>query len=401
MENSGNKVYITMFHSFSFKYHDKTIDSETMKSEKLVKLFTYLLINYQRSISTSELADVLWYFEDIDNPVGALKNLIYRLRSLLKKEFQITDFVLTGKQSYSINTDYELHLDVVEFDNYNHLLANSKEDTEENYKNLIKLYNGKFLSEIKGDHSILSKSAYYHSIYIDRVIEYANLLEETKQYEQMELLARKAIEIDDLEEELYEILIRSLYFQREYKKANEVYRSTTDLLYEALGIKPSQSLQDLHKLIKNESHDENSDILEVQQELIEQENDKKGAFFCEYGTFKEMYIIQSRTIGRLGICAHLCLITLHDHSKFESDRENNKQYMEKLMRKIQNALCSGLRIGDVVSRLSVNQFVVLLPTCNYENSVLVIDRVLKKIRYSLNLTNFTIDVSIEEITPKE
>ena len=80
--------------------------------------------------------------------------------------------------------------------------------------------------------------------------------------------------------------------------------------------------------------------------------------FCEYGTFKEMYVIQSRTIGRLGICAHLCLITLQDHSKFESDKEKNKQYMEKVMHKIQASLCNGLRIGDIVSRFSVNQFVV-------------------------------------------
>lgn len=95
----------------------------------------------------------------------------------------------------------------------------------------------------------------------------------------MERLARNAIEIDDLEEDLYEILIRALYFQKQYKKANEVYRSTTELLYEALGIKPSKSLQDLHNLIKKEIHEENVDILEVQQELIEEEEEKNGAFF--------------------------------------------------------------------------------------------------------------------------
>ncbi|WP_147360281.1 diguanylate cyclase [Amedibacterium intestinale] len=75
--------------------------------------------------------------------------------------------------------------------------------------------------------------------------------------------------------------------------------------------------------------------------------------------------------------------------------------MEKVMHKIQASLCNGLRIGDIVSRFSVNQFVVLLPTCNYENAVLAIDRVLRKVRYSLNSTNFTIEISMEEVTPKE
>ena len=70
------------------------------------------------------------------------------------------------------------------------------------------------------------------------------------------------------------------------------------------------------------------------------------------------------------------------------------------MHKIQASLCNGLRIGDIVSRFSVNQFVVLLPTCNYD-AVLAIDRVLRKVRYSLNSTNFTIEISMEEVTPKE
>ena len=85
METADNKVFITMFHKFSFKYRNKVIDSETMKSEKLVKLFTYLLMNHQRSLPSSELADMLWYFEDIDNPIGALKKFSVSLACLIEK----------------------------------------------------------------------------------------------------------------------------------------------------------------------------------------------------------------------------------------------------------------------------------------------------------------------------
>lgn len=55
----GDCVIITMFHKFSFSYHEREIDSETMKSEKLVKLFAYLLSHYQRTVPSSELVDVL------------------------------------------------------------------------------------------------------------------------------------------------------------------------------------------------------------------------------------------------------------------------------------------------------------------------------------------------------
>lgn len=302
-------------------------------------------------------------------------------------------------QSYSINPEYHIQTDISEFEKYNNLILNSEEDNLENYDQLISYYKGKFLTEIKGDHNILSKSTYYHSIYIDRVIEYADILEENKNYEKMEAVARQAINIDNLEEDIYEILIKSLYFQQQYKKAHEAYKATTDFLYQTLGIKPSESLQELYDLIKKEDHEEGSDISEVQQELIEEKSE--GAFLCEYGTFREIYTMQARMIGRLGICSHLCLITLIDHSRSQEERDNNKILCEKTMQKVQKALLSGLRIGDVISRFSINQFVVLLPACNYENSVHVIDRVLRKIRYSLNHTPLHIDLSIEEVLPKE
>ncbi|MFR6295397.1 MAG: diguanylate cyclase [Thomasclavelia ramosa] len=82
------------------------------------------------------------------------------------------------------------------------------------------------------------------------------------------------------------------------------------------------------------------------------------------------------------------------------DSEDDQKYVEKIMEKMQSAMLSGLRIGDVLSRLSVNQFIVLLPSCNYENSSMVMNRVLRKIRYSLNHTRFDLEVTIEEVETK-
>ena len=391
----GDCVIITMFHKFSFSYHEREIDSETMKSEKLVKLFAYLLSHYQRTVPSSELVDVLWYLDDVDNPIGALKNLIYRLRTLLKKEFGLTDFIITGKGSYSINPNYHLQIDTIIFEKYEALLKTSQKP--EYYEHLLESYTGKYLMEIKEDHSVLSKRVYYHSLFMDKTIEYAMLLEEQKAYEKMERIARQAIAIDNLEESIYEILIRSLYFQKQYKKAKDTYKTTTDLLYQTLGVKPSQSLLELYEMIKKETHDDELDIMEVQQELANDET--QGAFLCEYGTFREIYAMQTRTIGRLGICSHLCLVSVMDHSMIEDDY--SKKAVERVMNKVQEALLKGLRIGDVVSRLNVNQFVVLLPSCNYENAISVMNRVLRKIRYSLNHTTLNIDLMVDEILPKQ
>ncbi len=388
-------VNITMFRKFSFSYHNCTIDSDTMKSEKLVKLFAYLLSHYQRTVPSNELIEMLWYLDDVDNPIGALKNLIYRLRALLKKEFGFTDFIITGKGSYAINLAYHLRIDTVEFEKYEKYLRDSSKP--EYFEKFLNEYTGKYLVEIKEDHNTLSKRVYYHSLYMDKVVEYAKLLEDKQDYEKMEIIAKRAIEIDNLEESIYEIWIRSLYFQQQYKKAKEIYKATTDLLYQTLGVKPSESMLKLYEMIKKESHDEDLDIMEIQQELSRDE--AYGAFLCEYGTFREIYTMQSRMMGRLGICSQLCLVTILDHSQIED--QHCQKAIERMMTKVQDALLSGLRIGDVVSRLNVNQFVVLLPACHNDDAKGVMSRVLRKIKYSLNHTTLTIDFMVGEIMPKQ
>lgn len=104
-------------------------------------------------------------------------------------------------------------------------------------------------------------------------------------------------------------------------------------------------------------------------------------------------------MGRLGICSQLCLITILDHSQIED--QHSQKAIERMMTKVQDALLSGLRIGDVVSRLNVNQFVVLLPACHNDDAKSVMNRVLRKIKYSLNHTTLTIDFMVGEIMPKQ
>lgn len=387
-----NTIYVTMFKMFTVRFGDIMINGDDMKSDRLLRLFAYLLYNHERIIPSSELVDMLWCFEEVDNPIGALKNLVYRLRVLLKKTFSISDLITTGKGSYSINKDYHIEVDALNFEKE----CQKEMNTIDEYEEFSCLYTGKYLVEVEDDHNVITKRTYYDSVYIERIMEYANLLEEQGEYAKMEHVVKRALEINQLEEELYELLIRSLYYQKQYKQAAEMYRKTTELLYKPLGVKPSESMQNLFEMIKKQSHSEDADIIEIQKDLAAET--PEGAFLCEYGTFREIYNMHSRLMGRLGICAHMCLVSVVNRKP--RDSEDDQKYVEKIMEKMQSAMLSGLRIGDVLSRLSVNQFIVLLPSCNYENSSMVMNRVLRKIRYSLNHTRFDLEVTIEEVETK-
>ncbi|MEG0366766.1 MAG: BTAD domain-containing putative transcriptional regulator [Coprobacillus sp.] len=388
-------IKVAMFQSFSMEYEGTLIYGDDIKSDKLIKLLSYLVYYYDRPVPSNELIDLIWYYEDIDNPIGALKNLVYRLRTIIKKSLGLEDFITTGKSCYSINEDYTIVIDAHQFEQCNKLIIEKKDNYIKAYEDMMQLYKGRFLPEIDEDHRALSRSAYFHSLYISRVVEYAEILEADQNFETMETIARKTISIDNLDENIYIILIKALYYQGFYQQALDTYKETTDLLYRFLGTNPSQEMKELYELIKKEKHIENTDIGDIQKSLLGKE--KHGAFLCEYGAFRDLYNLEARMMNRLGVCTHLCVVTISDQSRYEVDKEKNSQYVEKTMQKIQASLVDGLRVGDVISRFSVNQFVIMLPVCNYENSALVMDRILKKIKRSLNNKNITMSISIKEV----
>lgn len=179
MEN--DTIYVTMFKMFTVRFGDIMINGDDMKSDRLLRLFAYLLYNHERIIPSSELVDMLWCFEEVDNPIGALKNLVYRLRVLLKKTFSISDLITTGKGSYSINKDYHIEVDALNFEKE----CQKEMNTIEEYEEFSCLYTGKYLVEVEDDHNVITKRTYYDSVYIERIMEYANLLEEQGEYAKM------------------------------------------------------------------------------------------------------------------------------------------------------------------------------------------------------------------------
>lgn len=389
------KIDVKMFHTFSLTYDGQTITAVDIKSDKLLKLMAYCLYHHDRAVPSNELIDFLWSMEDVDNPIGALKNLVYRLRTLLKKKLNLTDLVVTGKAAYAINQDYEVSLDTEKFEE---LYAQLKEDpTEETYDALLKVYKGKYLSEIEYNQFVMTRNVYYHSTIMNVIKEYCALLEKEENYEKMEKVAGYAVSLGELEEDSYELLVRALYLEKHYKQATDVYKRAVDLLYRYLGTNPSLEMRELYDQIQKETHEDFTSIYEIQKNL--DADAPAGALLCEYGTFRELYSMQARMMDRLGVSTHLCLLTVNDSESYDEDNpEKKRKYLEKTMQRMRGSLVDGLRIGDIVTRFSTNQYLVLLPSCTYEDAHVVMKRVLKKIMHTLNNKNITIDLAVQEVT---
>jgi hypothetical protein len=135
-----------------------------------------------------------------------------------------------------------------------------------------------------------------------------------------------------------------------------------------------------------------TDLTVIQQDLRETAK-KAGAFFCEYGSFREIYRLEARRCKRSGLCIHIVLITV-------SNQDGSiplLKTLNKTMEQLQEVIAQYLRSGDVVSRYSSAQFIIMLPGASLEDSERVVARILSQFRRRHRMNRLKISPRIREI----
>ena len=375
--NEGKVVNVKMFSYFEMEFDHETLSDESIRSNMLVKLLAYILCNRKAVINASDLCDVLWADDESDNPIGALKNLLYRLRTILKKSFGNTEFIKTLRGAYVWNTDIEVVIDVEEFEKKCNE-AKSERDVARRVlllEEAIALYKGKFLPKFTTEHWVLRQAMYYHSLYVSSAKLLAGAYEEIEEYEKMELLSTNILKYEELDDSIHCLLIKSLIHQKKNAKAEEHYKQASALLYSQLGIKPSEEMQNLYQELLKEIKNEQMNLEMIQDEIIKAKEDSKGAYFCEYGVFKEIYNLQQRQAKRLGIAVYCGLLTIESYLDLPVDSKAYRNFRDVAMDTLKGVVVSSLRSGDVIARYSATQYIVLLPTCDYEGGLIALERI--------------------------
>jgi len=376
-EKSSNQYYVEMFGNFKLTDGERSVDQEDLRSDMIIKLFSYIYCHRKKEITIQELVDALWDEDHSANPAGALKNLVYRMRSILKKEWPEDEFIITGRGSYKWNDHIPISSDMEELES-NYQKASKEENIvlrTQFYLTAIERYKGSFLPTIGSEHWVTPWTAYYHSMYISSVRLAANLLEEQEQYEQMEQICTYALSMDPLSEDLYCCLIRSLIKQNKIKQAEAQYKKAIDVLYENLGVSPSNELKDLYQDCLKMTHIEERNLSVIQAQLLEEH--QGGPFLCEYGLFSRIYRLEKNRSDRFGISVYLILITVELTFNVDPSSQMYLNMINDGMEKVEYALLNNLRSGDVISRYSASQYICLLPSCQYETALKVQRRIEK------------------------
>jgi hypothetical protein len=85
---------------------------------------------------------------------------------------------------------------------------------------------------------------------------------------------------------------------------------------------------------------------------------RPGAFVCEYGFFREVYRLEARRAQRSGMSVHIGLITV----ALPGGGVPPLGVLNITMDQLLEVLVQNLRRGDVISKYSGAQYVVMLPS---------------------------------------
>ena len=150
-QSSGNKpvIHVRMFGGFTITMDEKAMSDSDNRSRKAWSLLSYLIIKRRGDVSINELFHAIWQDGVQDNPYGALKTLVFRVRKMLEAAgFPSQDLILSQKGAYMWNPAWETEVDTDRFER----LCRRILDPEGDGKNMrgacleaFELYRGIFL----------------------------------------------------------------------------------------------------------------------------------------------------------------------------------------------------------------------------------------------------------------
>ncbi len=404
-ENQSDVLDVSLFGQLQMVYQGSTLTEDAIHSEMVTKLLVYLLLHREYAITVRELCDILWSEENAsDNPTGALKNLMYRLRNVLKKFFGAdVSFVLTKLGSYCWNQDISVEMDIDRFENRIRLAKDAVDDDEkmQYYEDALALYQGQFLDNYSSEQWIVSVSAFYHSMFLNATKALAELYEKKQRYEDMERISAKAIRFESLDEELYCIHLRALVHQDKQSLALEYYEKTVKYFYDSVGMSELKKLKEVHKdILAMKKVSEAAGIEEISLDIQEDEI-PEGAYVCGYVVFQELCRIEARRIGRMGMSEYILLLTISMRQKGNVLESAERYMLNRVMDRMEHILRTSLRVGDVAARYSDSQYIVLLPTCTYESAKMIADRMIRQFESDVKNQKYKVEYNIEELAAAE
>lgn len=363
---------VRMLGGFTLEYKGKELVLDRNIYSKTTQLLQLILLHTKGSgISKATLIEELYGRSEVENKNGSLNNTLFRLRKQLKSMgLPESNYINISAGMCQWDPEIKVYVDVCEFKEI--IEAGRKEKRKQERNNIWlkawKLYRGEFLPNMIGEDWAAVENVRCRDMYFMCVEELCHWLKTEEKFEELHQVAHGAADIYPFDDwQIWEI--DSLIGMSRYKEGMEVYKRTAKLLFDEMGISPSEKMLERFRLMGERTSQAEGAIEDIKYRLKEKEA-VKGAYFCAFPSFVDVYHVFSRMMERTGISVFLMLCTLDFEDRIPTSEEE-RSMSGTLRETIQNSA----RKGDFYTRYNVRQYLIMLIGINQENCQLVTKRI--------------------------
>jgi len=399
----AQKVYIYTLGKFYIRDGNNIVSESTSRSKRMWEVFKYLLSHRDKSFFPETILDKIWPEKDYSDPNTVMRAQMFRLRQALSTDEpgrSLSANIVFSQGCYHWENNIDCWIDADEFED---LAARAKaaggnnpEEAIRLYQAAIDIYKGEYLPESSFSEWIAPIRSYYHDIFISCVFDLVDLLKSRHAYEQIIKLCEKAAAIDYFEEGIHVRLIEAMLAEGLTTRARAHYNEVTSTFYREMGVKPSDEMKKLYRMVGIETGTFELDLSTI-QEGMKSKQKINGAYLCDAELFRYFYKLEQLRGERNDHTIFLCLLTIvaGDYSKPPAD------LLKKVTFNLQDVIMTSLRKGDLVTKWNEAQFLLLLPGLKVEQAVKVMDRIEIAFIRKHSLQGLKLQKKVESLFPLE
>lgn len=389
-------VRINLMGTFQISSGDVTLSEKDIRSVRGIKLLTFLVLNRKRIVTIQELEEFLIRQDtegNFENADGYVKNLVYRVRKILKA-IGPYPYITTGYKNYAWNPEIPVIVDVETF-KQQYEDARNCPDLEQKkilYKEL--LYSWRPLTGILTDeYWMMGIDTYYTSVFLEAVKNLAGILEKENKYKELVQLCRYAMPIEPLDEDIRFWLIKTLILQKKTGEALKEWENARRVWKKQLQGYFPERLNSLYKDIISSSISNEPDPMKILRSLMKFAREKQGGRYCAQEIFEQLCLfLIGRNRGNENE-EYLILFTLVV-GDLEKQEKRQGFTLKSGRNKFVDVLLKNLEHGDVFTELGTRQFAVLPAKCFEKKCEQTAERLIEKFKTSYPDGNINISYKI-------
>ena len=383
MATDEHRIVIQMLGQFTVSVDGQHLYFGENNKANFLKLIQVILLHHEAGIAKRELIDYVFGYKELLDENNSLNNLLHQARTQLKKSGLPGKRYIEGKKGIYSPERLEEYTFSYDFTDFRRLCQQAREaaTAEEKaalYAQANRLYRGELLPDFSTKNWVILESIQLKESYDELVRFLGGFYREQQDYESLCQLYTQAARI--YPESGWQIqLIDALILKKQMKEAYELYDKTARYYLDELEVPLPDELVQCYARIYEELKVVSEDILKRDAALKSGEDTEPhgGSYYCAYASFIDVYHVLRRNMSRRGSSIFMMLCTLVD---YEGKPIQNPEKLNARSEALKQALYEGLRQGDVFTKYSSSQYLLLLIGTKKEDCSIIYQRLARKLK---------------------